>query len=133
VLQFPLYRVRHATTNGVGIARDYASALAWIRENTPPSAIVIDPHELENHDEIFTLILGERRAWLPTAYAKQVLINGLPPSMSQREAMWRAFPASADAMAREADVLVVPVTLASRSWQPQHRDGAWVVYRSTLR
>ena len=76
---------------------------------------------------------SERRVWLPTAYAKQVLINGLPPSMSQREAMWRVFPASADAMAREADVLVVPVTFASRSWQPRHRDGAWVVYRSTLR
>jgi hypothetical protein len=133
VLQFPVYRVRHVTKNGVGIERDYARALAWIRENTPPSAIVIDPHELQNHDEIFTVILGERRVWLPTAYAKEVLVNGLPPSMSQREAMWRTFPASAEAMAREADMLVVPFTFDSPAWQPAHREGSWVVFRSARR
>jgi hypothetical protein len=133
VLQFPVYRVRHVTQNGVGIERDYASALAWIRENTPPSAVVIDPHELNNRDEIFTPILGERRVWLPTAYAKTYLINALPEPVARREAMWRAFPASADAMAREADVLLVPFDAPSSAWRPVHREGAWTVFRSALR
>jgi hypothetical protein len=133
VLQFPFYRLRHVTTNGVGLPRDYAGALAWIRENTPASAIVIDPHELNNREEIFTLILGERRVWLPTAYAKEFLINGVPPAVAQRERLWHAFPASAEAMAREADVLLVPFAISSPAWRPVHREGAWIVYRSALR
>ena len=119
VAQFPFYRLRHTTTNGVAVERDYASALAWIRDHTPLSAVVSDPHELGNRDEIFTLILGERRIWLPTAYARQVLINALPPAVLQR-----------DAMSPEADVLLTQSAVQSPAWRPVHREGSWVVFRS---
>lgn len=133
VLQFPYYRVRHVTTNGVAVPRDYANALSWIRDHTPLSAIVVDPHEINNRDEIFTLFLAERRVWLPTTYAKVVLINKLPPSVSDRERLWREFPASAEAIARDADVLLVPFAFSSPAWRPVHREGAWTVFSSARR
>ena len=128
VLQFPYYRLRHDTKNGVAVPRDYANAQAWIRDHTPRSAVVVDPHELRNRDEIFTLILAERRVWLPTAYAKTYLIHSLPQAaIAERETM------PPEAMARQADVLLVPYAPPSAAWRPVFRQGAWVVFRSTLR
>ena len=138
LLQFSYYRLRHVTTNGVAVPRDYAGALAWVRDHTPPSAIVVDPHELPNGDEVFTLVLAERRIWLPTAYTRAVLINVAPAAIAQREALWRAVaerrdPAAAASIAAEADVLVAPFPITSPAWRPVHGEGAWMVYRSTLR
>ncbi|HEY6137937.1 MAG TPA: hypothetical protein VI670_09260 [Thermoanaerobaculia bacterium] len=123
VLQFPFYRLRHVTTNGVSIERDYANALAWVRGHTPLSAVVADPHELRNRDELFTAILGERRVWLPTAYAKTYLIADLPPAVLARETM----PLESG----DADVLLVPYAIASPRWRAVHREGSWIVYRRT--
>jgi hypothetical protein len=127
VLQFPFYRLRHTTTNGVAIPRDYASSLAWIREHTPRNALVVDPHEGANDDEVFTLFLAERRIWLPTAYT--------PPD-PRRSELWRAFATgdarAGEAIAREAHVLVAPIAVASPSWREVHREGAWWICRSTL-
>jgi len=130
VLQFPYYRARRITTNGVAIPRDYAKALAWVRDHTPRTALVVDPHEVANRDEVFTLILAERRIWLPTAYTSTFLIGVPPPAMDRRTALWRS--SDVDAIAREADILLTPDALSSPSWRAVHREGAWMVYRSTL-
>ena len=121
VLQFPYYRVRHVTTNGVAIPRDYANALEWVRSHTPRNALVVDPHEVSNRNEDFTSILGERRLWLPTAYTS--------PN-ARRTELWRA--SAGAAIAREADVLVAPLGLSWPEWREVHREGEWRIYRSTL-
>jgi hypothetical protein len=137
VLQFPYYRLRHATMNGIALPRDYAAALGWIRTHTPPAAIVVDPHELGNRDEIFTVALSERRVWLPTPYTNEILIAAPAVTLDRRPSTWRAFAEGHDqaagvAMAREADVLVTSSPVSSPGWRPVHREGAWTVYRSTL-
>jgi len=128
VLQFPYYRLTHSTRNGVGLPREYVASLDWIREHTPLTAIVVDPHELNNREEIITLTLAERRVWLPTLYTNEFL---LAPSaaLDQRVAVWRE---GGEAMAREADVLVTPSPVTSPNWRAVHREGVWTVYRSTL-
>lgn len=128
VLQFPYYRITHSTRSGVALPRDYVASLDWIREHTPRTAIVVDPHELENRDEIATLAIAERRVWLPTRYTNEFLI-GPSADLNARVGIWRA---GGEAMAREADVLVVPAAVTSPYWEAVHREGAWTVYRSKL-
>jgi hypothetical protein len=131
VLQFPYYRVTHSAAHSVAIPRDYAAALMWIRDQTPRTAIVVDPHEIPNRDETFTVMLAERRVWLPTAYT-DAFVGALAPSRGDR---WRAFvagdAAAGDAIAAEADVLLSPVAVRSPAWRPVRVCGAWTIYRST--
>jgi hypothetical protein len=132
VLQFPYYRLTHSSSNGVGLPRDYAEALTWIRDHTPRAAIVVDPHELPDENQIFTLILAERRVWLPARYTGA----NLPPELAARVAAWNAFAAGDKAAGRriaaEADYLIVRGAIVSTDWREVRR-GTWSVFQSAIR
>lgn len=126
VLQFPYARMTSAPGRGVALPRDYVAALEWTRDHTPRSAVVIDPTAVPDANELFTIILAERRVWLPTAYTNEVLI--VPPSPEVRDRA-RRWTASDLTVAREADIAITPQALPP-SWQLVHRAGAWNVYRA---
>jgi hypothetical protein len=136
VLQFPYYRARQSHANGVALPRDYFQALQWLRDGTPRTAVVVDPASTTARDELFPIMLAERRVWLPTPYTNSVLIAAPPPTLAARTETWRAAAAgdvpALTRVAREADYLVTAAPVAAPSWQALHREGAFTIYRSTL-
>jgi hypothetical protein len=134
LLQFPWYRFARPSSRGYSTPAGYHDALIWIRDHTPERAVVVDPQPLKTHEVVDTMMIGERRIWLPTAYTNDVMI--IRPHVGDRLALWRSFAAGdADAgrrIAAEADYLVLPGSVASTSWREVRR-GQWSVYQSTMR
>jgi hypothetical protein len=134
VLQFPWYRATRASGHSESIAADYHDGLVWLRDHTPPRAIVADPEGLNTKDVLYTLMVSERRVWLPTVYTDQVLIAG--SHVDERRGVWRAFQAGDAAASRriaaEADYMIVPGSVSSTDWR-MVRPGRWNVYESVVR
>jgi len=131
VLQFPWYRVRNASGHSESIPAGYHEGLIWLRDHTPQQAIVVDPQGLQTQVVLYTVMVSERRVWLPTVYTDQVLIAN--SHVDERRDIWRAFtagnPAASRRIAAEADYLIVPGRIASNDWRLVH-PGAWNVYES---
>jgi hypothetical protein len=134
VLQFPWYRARQSTGHPYSVPTGYHDALIWVRDNTPAQAIVVDPQYLTMPDLLYTIMIGERRVWLPTAYTNMAAIAG--SHVEDRVSIWNAFAAGDAAAGRriaaEADYLVVPGSIASSYWREVRR-GSWSVFESTVR
>jgi len=134
VLQFPWYRARQPAGHAYVIPAEYHDALIWIRDHTPQRSIVVDPQCLKTQEVLYTLMVGERRVWLPTVFTNEVLI--VSASLRQRLAIWNAFVAGDVAAGRqiatEADYLIVRGNVVSPYWREVHH-GAWSVFHSTAR
>ncbi len=139
ILQFPYYRITGSRSRSVAIPLDYYNALIWLRDNTPPRSIVVDPGGLTMAEELPTLWIAERRVWLPTPNTEPYLVPAIGSSVPRRAALWDTFlrdPANsavASQIAGEADYLVVPRQVSSPFWTPVNRSGAWMIYRSMPR
>ncbi len=134
VLQFPWYRATQPSGHTYSIPAGYHDALIWLRDNTPQHAIVVDPQCLKTQEVLYTLMIGERRVWLPTVFTNEVLIDG--SHVEDRLPIWNAFIAGDVAAGRriaaEADYLVVPGSVASPYWREVHH-GPWSVFQSAVR
>lgn len=134
VLQFPWYRATRPPGRAYSIPAGYHDALIWIRDHTPPRAVIVDPQCLRTQEVLYTMMVGERRVWLPTVYTNEVFI--VRAHVEERVAIWNAFVAGdAEAsrrMAAEADYLVVRGSVASPFWREVRR-GEWSIFASTLR
>lgn len=134
VLQFPWYRAIRSSGHAYSIPLDYHDGLIWLREHTPRRAIVADPQGLHTQEVLYTLMVSERRAWLPTVYTDQVLIAS--SRVDERREVWGAFtagdPAASRRIAAEADYLIVPGSIRSTYWR-MVRPGTWNVFESTIR
>ncbi|HXH41295.1 MAG TPA: hypothetical protein VNN08_21890 [Thermoanaerobaculia bacterium] len=134
VLQFPWYLITRANGHCESIPADYHDGLIWLRDHAAPRAIVVDPQGLNTREVLYTLIVSERRAWLPTVYTDQVLIAG--SHVDERRDVWRAFtagdPAASRQIAAEADYLIVPGAVRSTDWRLV-RSGTWNVFESAIR
>jgi hypothetical protein len=134
VLQFPWYRVSRSSGHAYSIPLDYHDGLIWLRDHTPPRAIVVDPQGMQTQALLCTIMVAERRAWLPTVYTDQVLIAA--SHVDERRDVWRAFtagdPAASRQIAAEADYLIVPGSVNSAYWR-MVRPGTWNVFESAIR
>jgi hypothetical protein len=134
LLQFPWYRFARPSSRGHSIPAGYHDALIWIRDHTPQRAVVVDPQSLNTQEVVDTMMIGERRIWLPTAYTNEVMI--VRPHVEGRLALWSSFAAgdadSGRRIAAAADYLVARGGVASPYWRPV-RPGEWSVFESTLR
>jgi hypothetical protein len=134
ILQFPWYRIRHASGHAESIPAGYHEGLTWLRDHAPQRAIVVDPQGLLTRDVLYTLMVSERRVWLPTVYTDQVLIAS--PHVDERREVWRAFSAGDAAashrIASEADYLIEQGSVHAPDWRLV-RPGTWNVYESTIR
>ena len=134
VLQFPWYRATRLATHAASVPSDYHDGLVWLRDHTPPGAIVVDPQGVRTREVLYALMIGERRVWLPTPYTDQVLIATL--HAGERRAIWRAFAAgdrgASRTIASEADYLIVRGNINSGDWHLV-RPGVWNVFESAIR
>jgi hypothetical protein len=133
VLQFPWYRVTRPAARAYSIPADYHDALVWVRDHTARQAIVVDPHGLRTQEVLDTMMIGERRVWLPTVFTNEVLISN--SRVAGRVPVWNAFIAGDEgarrSVAAESDYLVVRGSVASPSWRELRR-GEWSVFESTV-
>jgi hypothetical protein len=138
ILQFPYYRATGSISRGVALPLDYYRALVWLRDNTPQRSIVADQGSLTMRDELTTIWIAERRAWLPTPSTEPYLIPAAGSSIPRRAALWSEFlrdpgnDAVARQIASESDYLVVSRPVQSPLWIPVQRSGAWTIYRSAV-
>jgi hypothetical protein len=135
LLQFPFYRFTRATTHATAIPEGYWGALDWTRRSTPPGTIVIDPQTLNSDLAVWTVLLAERRVWLPTPYTRTFLITRATGKEAERLAIWdaahRGDSAAARRLAGEAPYLIAPAQLALPApWSPAHQQGGWTVFRA---
>jgi len=133
VLQFPWYRATRPAAHVYAIPADYHDALVWIRDHTPREAVVVDPQGLHTQEVLYTMMVGERRVWLPTVFTNEVLISN--PRVAGRAPVWKAFAAGDENARREvaagSDYLVLHGSVISPSWREVRR-GQWSVYQSTV-
>jgi hypothetical protein len=134
VLQFPWYRARNVSGHSESIPSGYHDGLIWLRDHTPRQAIVVDPQGPNTPVVLYTVMVSERRVWLPTVYTDQVLIAN--SHLDERRNIWRAFtagdPAASRRIAAEADYLIVQGRIDSSDWRLV-RPGAWNVFESAIR
>lgn len=134
VVQFPWYRATRPAGHAYSIPADYHDALVWLRDNTSPRSVVVDPQSLHTYEVLYTIMVSERRAWLPTDYTDKVLISNT--HAGDRRETWRAFaagdPAAQRKIASEGDYLVVPGSVNSADWR-MVRSGTWNVFESAIR
>jgi hypothetical protein len=83
--QFALLRLQHNHDRAMALPSDYVSALKFIRDNTPADAVVIDPQSVPFSLAIPTVLIGERRVYLPTKYAEEVLPPVLAGTVRTRD------------------------------------------------
>jgi hypothetical protein len=147
VFQFPAYRIAAAYAPQVtfmkswyhlDLHRDYFEALRYLRRATPRGAIVLDPVSLDAPLINTTLMLGERRVFVPDELA---LLHEVPPELAARAERFRSWraqrfedPALAREFAASVDYLVgEPGAAPPPPWQLERAFGAYAVYRSLLR
>jgi hypothetical protein len=132
LLQFPFYRFTHATTHDTAVPESYRTALDWMRRTTPHDAVVVDPMTLTTDTAVWTVMLAERRVWLPTPYTRTFLIARTGRAEDERLAIWSAAArgdrAAAQRLGSEAPYLIAPASLALPSpWRVLYRNDGWSV------
>ncbi|MCU1244359.1 MAG: hypothetical protein JWN02_269 [Acidobacteria bacterium] len=137
LLQFPFYRFTHATTHDTAIPEGYWAALDRIRRGTPEDAVVVDPMTLGTDTAVWTVILAERRVWLPTPYTRTFLIARSDRAAEERIVIWdaarRGDRAAAQRMAAEAGYVISPPgTPPPPFWRPWASANGWNVLQSLI-
>jgi hypothetical protein len=135
--QFAVYRaLDRGGDRMVQLPAAYVDALDFVRRDTPPGALVVDPSSSILKVTISTLLIGERRVWLPTPFGSDIAgVDLANPRIRARSGVWRAWEdggfkdeAIAARIASEADVIVGPRGIATPSWTKVREFGAYAVY-----
>jgi len=141
-LQFAAYRLAGgAAGHPEELPGDYFQALSYVRRNTRPDAVVVDPNGDRLPRTISTLLVAERPVWLPTYYTTQLLHADVDnPEIMSRPETWRAWERGgfadeqlAATIAGAADVLVGARHIQSASWEERYAAGDYAVYVSRRR
>jgi hypothetical protein len=135
--QFAVYRAfNRGRDRMVALPAAYVDALDYVRLGTPPMSLVVDPSSSSMKVTISTLLIGERRVWLPTSFGTDIAgVDAENPRIRSRAEIWRAWEGGgfrdesiASAIAQEADVIVGPPTITSSSWRKVRGLGDYAVY-----
>lgn len=138
-LQFAAYRVTGRDGGrSADLPADYVEALDYVRQNSPASAVVVDPDADRLRDSIATLLIAERQGWLPTRYSAELVGTDRDNAeiMSRLDTWhtWKAGQFSDEALAgkiaRSADILIGPLSIQSAHWERRSVTGAFAVYAS---
>jgi hypothetical protein len=137
--QFVVYRVRDSRAGALVLPADYVACLKFIRDQTPPAAIVIDSESADYAKSIPTVSIGERRVYLPTKYAQQILAT---ESLHSQEIAQRSddYQKWSDGgftdsglcrkFAQNADVLLIKSEVVIKEWMPIKTIGDYTIYKS---
>ena len=136
-LQFPAYRLGvPAGDRFAEMPANYIAALEYVREQTPRTAVVIDPGGDMGISADITVLVAERRLWLPVLDNAADFGVGLDsPEMTTRLAPWRAWKASrfrdesqAAILSAGADILIAEPHVVSAWWTELRSFGDFAVY-----
>jgi hypothetical protein len=138
--QFAFNRALHRPSDRVvELPAAYVDALDYVRRETPENALVVDPSSNLMRATISTLLVAERRVWLPTPFGAEVAgVDATDPRIRVRADVWRAWERGgfsdesiAAAIAREADVIVGPPTIKSASWHELRAFDGYAIYAAS--
>jgi hypothetical protein len=139
--QFAVYRLRGDTSRALVLPAGYVRALEYVRDHSPPDAVLLDPYAMNVKPCIPTLLIGERRTYLPTPSVPGRGALPDPRVLEEREEDYRAWSAagfledgSSKRLARGADFAILGAALPVDSrWEVVDREGRYVVARSRMR
>jgi hypothetical protein len=137
--QFAVARFRHDRDRALVLSADYLSALKFIRDNTAPDAVVIDPQSAPLRLSTPTVFIAERLVYLPTRYEEETVKRY--PDIVQRGRdfeQWSnggfADRALSARFASAADCLLIRgPEPANDNWKLMQRFGEFSVLQSRIR
>ncbi len=141
--QFAYYRLFDKDKRSTAMPVEYDHALKVIRESTPVNAIVIDPFSLDFKDFSSTVMLAERRSFLPTHYDlhygtrdeyKELALKRLDNWQAWKNGMFASAELSS-LFAKSADYILVSsdVLLPMDEWSKFQGVGGIMIYHSLKR
>jgi hypothetical protein len=140
--QFPFYYLTHSEKRSVSLPLDNVRTLEYVRRFTPPDAIVLDGATITTSDVNLTVMLGERRVYLPILHDLDTGEDTIrSPGIRNRLTDWVKWDATnltdqvmSRVFARESDYLITRMgSPPLGDWRAVHREGGVSVYKSQRR
>jgi hypothetical protein len=142
LVQFPAARFTGRGGKHASMPRDYHDLLSDLRSRTQVGAVIADSLSDVLPETLGTLLVAERRVYLPTTYTEPFLAPDVRDRLlarSDRFSSWKRREFKDRVLSRdfagEVDYLIVPsgASPAGEVWREFARRGGYVAYSSQLR